>query len=143
MHLKDSLEQVFATNFVAYYRAHVAHVNVTGRNFVSDHKILGKIYEDLQENIDTLAEKLRTIQEFMPDSIAQVLSLTSRDDDAVMGSSDELLQLVLDDQLQLIELYHELVVAADDEDHDEIANYAQDRLAIHERFVWQLTSILE
>jgi starvation-inducible DNA-binding protein len=143
MHLKDSLEQVFATNFVAYYRAHVAHVNVTGRNFVSDHKFLQKIYEDLQENIDTLAEKLRTIQEFMPDSIAQVLSLSSRDDDAVMGSSDELLQLVLDDQLQLIELYRELVMAADDEDHDEIANYAQDRLAIHERFVWQLTSILE
>jgi starvation-inducible DNA-binding protein len=143
MHLKDSLEQVFATNFVAYYRAHVAHVNVTGRNFVSDHKFLQKIYEDLQENIDTLAEKLRTIQEFMPDSIAQVLSLSSRDDDAVMGSSDELLQLVLDDQLQLIELYRELVIAADDEDHDEIANYAQDRLAVHERFVWQLTSILE
>jgi starvation-inducible DNA-binding protein len=121
----------------------VAHVNVTGRNFVSDHKFLQKIYEDLQENIDTLAEKLRTIQEFMPDTIAQVLSLSSRDDDAVMGSSDELLQLVLDDQLQLIELYRELVMAADDEDHDEIANYAQDRLAIHERFVWQLTSILE
>jgi starvation-inducible DNA-binding protein len=143
MGLTESLEKTFATNFVSYYRAHVAHVNIQGRNFYSDHKFLQKIYEDLQDNIDTLAEKLRTIQEFMPDSIAQVLSLSVREDDAVAGSSDELLQLVLDDQLQLIELYRELEEAAEDEEHDEIANYAQDRLTVHERFVWQLTSILE
>ena len=41
--LHDVLEQVYATNFVAYQRAHASHMNVRGRNFMSDHKLLGKI----------------------------------------------------------------------------------------------------
>ena len=143
MGLTESLEKTFATNFVSYYRAHVAHVNIQGRNFYSDHKFLQKIYEDLQDNIDTLGEKLRTIQEFMPDSLGLVLALSACSDDTVAGSSDELIQFMLDDQLLLVELYRELEEAAEDEEHDEIANYAQDRLAVHERFIWQLRSTLD
>ena len=143
MHLDTALQQLFATNFVAYYRAHVAHVNVTGRNFVSDHKMLGRIYEDLQAAIDPIAEIIRTRDAVIPTSLDQVLSNSDIEDSDVEGSADDLLNTVLTDQLELIECYREVVVAAEDEGIIEIANYAQDRLLKHDTYVWQLRSILE
>jgi starvation-inducible DNA-binding protein len=143
MNLESQLEQVFATNFTSYYRAHVAHVNVTGRNFVSDHKILGKIYEDLQGNIDRLAEILRTLRAFMPANLDTVIELSVNNTAKVKGDAEELLQMVYDDQEVLIDEYIALIEVADEEGHSEIANYAQDRLAVHRKNCWMLRSILE
>jgi DNA-binding ferritin-like protein len=143
MDLDSALQQLFATNFVAYYRAHTAHVNVTGRNFVSDHKMLGRIYKDLQSAIDPIAEIIRTREAFMPTSLAQVLSNSDIEDEDVEGSADDLLNTVLEDQQELIECYRELITAAEDEGRVEIANYAQDRVLKHETYAWQLRSTLD
>ena len=75
--LQITLEETFAANFVSYYRAHVAHVNIQGRNFYQDHKLLQKIYEYFQDNIDTIAEKLRTIRAVMPHDLSTVIGLSS------------------------------------------------------------------
>jgi DNA-binding ferritin-like protein len=105
MTTQEQLQQVFADNFVAYYRTHVAHVNILGRNFVSDHKLLGKIYEDLQGQTDQIAELLRTLQEFMPASLDQVIGSSQISTDDVAGSAEDLLMLVRDDLAELKDCY--------------------------------------
>ena len=142
-HLQLVLEETFAANFVAYYRSHVAHVNIVGRNFASDHKLLKKIYEDLQDNIDSLAELLRTIGAKMPNDIATVLQISPFLDDPTEGDADELLQLVLDDQDKLIDLYKELDQAANEAGDIDISNFAQGRVGDHAKFRWMLRSTLE
>ena len=142
-HLQLVLEETFAANFVAYYRSHVAHVNIVGRNFASDHKLLKKIYEDLQDNIDSLAELLRTIGAKMPNDIATVLQISPFRDDPTEGDADELLQLVLDDQDKLIDLYKELDQAANEAGDIDISNFAQGRVGDHAKFRWMLRSTLE
>jgi len=143
MNLKSQLEQVFATNFQVYYRTHVAHVNIVGRNFYSDHKLLEGIYEGLQSNIDSLAEFLRTLKARMPASLMTVIDLSVTADNEVEGTADELLQFVYDDLEILIEEYMSLNEIADDEQHPEIANYAQDQLRLLRKSCWQLRSILD
>jgi len=143
MDLKYSLTQTFNSNFVAYYRSHVAHANTVGRNFYADHKLLQKIYEDLQGNIDTLAELLRTIRAKMPMSLMAVTADSAILDDDCMGDSDELLRLVYVDQQLLIEQYRDLYQTAELEGVVEIANYAQDRILTHQKFSWMLRSTLE
>jgi starvation-inducible DNA-binding protein len=140
--LIKKLAEVFATNFVAYYRSHVAHVNITGRNFYSDHKLLKKVYENLQENIDTLAEFLRTLETFMPESLADVMDLTSISDDMVMGDSDALLRLVCEDLQTLVGLYRELETEAEDAGQDQIANFAQDQETVLNKQIWMITSTI-
>ena len=54
--LQTVLEETFGGNFISYYRTHVAHVNIQGRSFYQDHKLLQKIYEYFQDNIDTIAD---------------------------------------------------------------------------------------
>ena len=83
MTTQEQLKQVFDDNFVAYFRSHVAHVKIRGRNFHSDHELLAGIYEDLQGQIDVIAELLRSLGEFMPASVGRVLDEAKIADDSV------------------------------------------------------------
>jgi len=140
---QDQLQQVFANNFVAYFRAHVAHVNTQGRNFYSDHKLLGKIYEDLQGQTDSIAELLRTVQEFMPTTLEAVLGTSQITDMPCEGSADSLLEDVRMDLLQLKGDHEELMIIAEEDGHKEIANYAQDRILTLAKYIWMLDSTLD
>ena len=139
---QEQLQEVFRDNFMAYYRSHVAHANVVGRNFYSDHKLLGKIYEHLQGNIDQLAELLRSLGEFMPASLESVTDEATIPDSNVMGTADDLLMLVRDDIMMLDEQYQELMRRATDESIDEVADFAQAEIRTLRKFMWMLDSTL-
>lgn len=138
----EQLTQVFNDNFVAYYRSHVAHVNVEGRNFTSDHTLLGGIYEDLQGQIDHIGELIRTLGEYMPCDIFDILDASEVRPSRIEGSADELLESVLGDLEILKGCYEELIAIATAEGHDEIANYAQDRVLAIAKNIWMLKSTL-
>jgi len=137
------LKQVFCDNFAAYTRSHIAHLNVTGRNFYSDHKLLNKIYDDLQDEIDTLGELIRALGAFAPLSLTEIMENSQVSIDAIDGSADALLSEVRSDLEQLKECYIELLKVSESEDLEEIANHAQDRLLVLEKFLWMLNSTLE
>lgn len=139
----EALQSLFRDNFVAYYHSQVAHVNITGRNFYSDHKLLGKIYESLQEEIDVIAEILRSIQEQMPTSLHSVIVDSVIEDLPVEGDADELLEHVQVMLEQLVESHQILAEAASEEDLEEIENYAQERILALEKQIWMLRSTLE
>jgi DNA-binding ferritin-like protein len=143
MTTESQLQQVFANNFVAYFRAHVAHVNTQGRNFYSDHKLLGKIYEDLQDQTDQIAELLRTLQEFMPTTLASIIESSQVIDQPCEGSADSLLEDVRADLEQLKGDHEELMMVAEEDGHKEIANYAQDRVLQLAKYIWMLDSTLD
>lgn len=136
------LTQVFNDNFVAYFRSHVAHVNIMGRNFHSDHELLGGIYEELQGEIDTLAELLRSLGAFMPNSVGETIANSHIEDTPLDGSSEELLAAIRDDLDHLKGCYQELNTVAEDEGYDEIANYAQERVLALAKHIWMLDSTL-
>jgi DNA-binding ferritin-like protein len=143
MTTQEQLQQVFANNFVAYFRAHVAHVNTQGRNFYSDHKLLGKIYADLQNQTDSLAELLRTVQEFMPTTLAEVMESSQITDMPCEGTADSLLEDVRADLEQLKMDHEELMMIAEEDGHKEIANYAQDRILQLAKYIWMIEATLE
>lgn len=138
----EQLTEVFNDNFVAYFRSHVAHVNIMGRNFQSDHALLGGIYEDLQDQIDHIGELLRTLDAFMPNDLVDVMQGSSVNTAPMSGSADDLLYDVRDDLEQLKRCYEELITVADSEGHKEIANYAQDRVLAVAKHIWMLNSTL-
>jgi starvation-inducible DNA-binding protein len=74
--LIDHMKVLFADNFSAYTKAHGFHVAEVGHKFYEYHKFYQKIYEYLQENIDTIAEGIRAIREIPPFSLARIIELT-------------------------------------------------------------------
>jgi DNA-binding ferritin-like protein len=138
----EQLTQIFKDNFVAYFRSHVAHVNIMGRNFHSDHELLAGIYEARQGQIDTIAELLRTLGEFMPCDLQEVIASAEVDSGELSGDSDFLLDMVKQDLEYLADQYRELIVVAELEDESQIANYAQDQVLSLAKQVWMLQSTL-
>ena len=139
----EQLTLVFNNNFVAQYRSHAAHANVTGRTFRSDHKMLGGVYERRQAEIDKIGEILRTMQEFMPTSLQDILNDATIPTDPIEGTADELLEAVMMDLEHLLGDYKELIKIASEEDLEEISNYAQDQALDLEKSIWMLRSTLE
>ena len=142
MKTAEQLTQVFNNNFVAYYRSHVAHVNILGRNSYSDHKLLQKIYEDLQDQIDTIAELLRSIDDYMPCEIQDVLNQSEISTAIFEEDSDGFLEGVKSDLELLKGTYEELMAVAEVEGHEEIANYSQDRILALAKQIWMLDATL-
>jgi DNA-binding ferritin-like protein len=143
MTTQEQLTQVFNDNFVTYFRSHAAHVNITGRNFRSDHKLLAGVYERRQAQIDQLGELLRSIDALMPCGIQDVLQDSQIDYSPIEGSADELLEAVRGDLELLKGSYEELMAVADDEGHAEISNYAQDQILDIAKSIWMLNSTLD
>jgi starvation-inducible DNA-binding protein len=138
----EQLTQIFRDNFVTYFRSHVAHVNVTGRTFRSDHKLLGGIYERRQAEIDKIGEILRTMDEYMPCDLSEVIAESHIDTGELSGSADHLLSMVQEDLEHLLDEFKELIVIASDEGLEEISNYAQDQALDIEKSLWMLRSTL-
>lgn len=138
----EQLTQVFNNNFVAYYRSHVAHVNIMGRNFQSDHTLLGGIYESLQSQIDTIGELLRSLDDYMPCEIQDVLNQSEIGTGIFEEDSDGFLHGVKDDLEILKGSYEALMAISEREGHEEIANYAQDRILALAKQIWMLNATL-
>jgi starvation-inducible DNA-binding protein len=145
MSVTTKLLDVYCDNFVAYYTFHAMHINVTGRNFESDHKLLGKIYEDAQSQIDTIGEMLRTIKLRVPTTFSEILETASiSEENTEFLSADQMLELALDLTEKLISCYREVISECDDDTEcAHISNFAQDRVLAHEKFAWKLRSTLE
>ena len=141
--LIQALQDLFATNFVAYTQSHIAHLNTKGRNFYSDHKLLEKVYEFLQDDIDTIGEKIRTIRGLAPDSISLITTRSSVRDHLVMGSADQLLEIVDEAIETLIEEYHRVYEEAEAVQYIDISNFAQDQIGQLAKLRWMIEATLD
>jgi len=140
--LESKLLEVFADNFVSYWSAHSNHINITGRNFYSDHKLLQKIYEDAQDQIDSIGEFIRTIESKVPATITDILELSTIGE-AVAEDADDRLRIVCENQEYMMDRYKELFDIATIMTDLDIANYAADRIRAHAKFKWMLESTID
>jgi len=144
MNTVDQLTETFCDNFVNSYRAHSCHFNIKGENFYSNHKLLQKIYEDSESIQDDLGELIRALDSLAPETISEILRTADMEDTTSNGTDAmSLLALVLDGQEHMINSYTKLMVIANDEGHEDVGNFAQDRIRQHKKFVWMLKASLE
>ena len=92
--------------------------------------------------IDVIGELLRSLQEFAPASIPYILDNTEISTYAFEEDADGFLLGVKNDLETLKGCYEELMVIADDEHHEEIANYCQDRILKLAKFIWMFDATL-
>ena len=138
------LEIIYGTNFVAYQRAHIAHMNTRGRTFYQDHKLLKKIYEYLQANVDVLGEKIQACGlGSVPTSIGETCNFSAIPDEELSGTSDDLLSAILEDLYQLIEVYHQVDRAGQAVNYPDVSNMAADHIGVIAAFCWRIEATLE
>lgn len=70
------LAKLLADEFLLYTKTRNAHWNVTGDNFHANHIFFENQYKQLDELIDSVAERMRKIGHFAPATIKSYLELT-------------------------------------------------------------------
>lgn len=71
------MKELLADQFVLYTKARNYHWNVTGPNFYGLHSAFEKIYDELAEDIDTLAERIRILGSKAPGTLKEFLTLST------------------------------------------------------------------
>lgn len=136
--LIDGLRVLLASNFVLYLKIHAAHWNVKGMFFYELHKLFEKQYEDLWENTDTIAEKIRQLDSMVSLTPQDQVSLSMiNPDQSVMDGKGYVLSFIQDHE-RMIFLLNKVFALAEAEGNQAIMNYLADRLDAHAKMRWFL-----
>jgi starvation-inducible DNA-binding protein len=136
--LIEGLRVLLATNFVFYAKVHAAHWNVRGMFFYELHKLFEKHYEDLWENVDTIAEKLRELDAMATITPAEQQSLSMIDSDQSIMEAKDYVTTFIKDHDKMIFLLNKVFQLAENENNQAIMNYLAERLDAHAKMRWFL-----
>jgi starvation-inducible DNA-binding protein len=141
--LSDLLKTLLGTQFAYYTKAHSFHWNVETTDFYQYHKFLQKIYEDAYGAVDTIAEYIRTLDEYAPGSLERFLELSVISGQTKVPRARLMFEELLSDSGRMVELLNECFAAATQENKQDIANFIAERLSQTNKFAWQLRSTLK
>ena len=141
--LADLLKTYLASTFSYYLKAHMFHWNVEGPDFGELHGFFSEIYEDAYSAVDTIAEQIRTTEEYAPGSLSRFQELSQIQDQIKVPRARLMLEELLADTQTMKDLSKQVFDVSTEEGRDDIANFAADRLAQHGKYMWQLKSYLK
>lgn len=136
--LGQTMKVVLADTFVMYMIAHKFHFNVEGRDFYQYHEMYQKIYEELWNAVDGIAEHIRALDEYVPFNFSRLQELTTIEDDSKIPTASAMVERLLatnDRVIASIQSALEQVKIAGDSG---IENYLGGRLEIHTKHGWFL-----
>ena len=141
--LIEAMKVYFATNFQYYVKSHGYHVNVTGADFFQYHKLFEMVYDDAQDNIDAIAEELRTLQAVVPFSTKRIMELSKIGNAEDSPSGLKMVKVLLDETEVVCETIRVAHALAETEKCFGLINYLEGRLDEHYKIQWMLRSTIE
>ena len=141
--LNEELTELLADVVSFYFRAHGAHWNVKGADFSEYHKLFLKIYEDVYESIDPIAENLRKLGSIAPFTLGSFLALRTIDDaPATLQDPIALANDLLAANDIVIDELSDAFDCATAYNQQGVANFLAGRIDQHQFWKWQLTASL-
>jgi starvation-inducible DNA-binding protein len=137
------LSDTQASLFVLFQKTWVYHWNVSGDDFYQFHKLFGKQYEAMFEEIDRITEHMRYLNiKPVPTfsritEVSHILEANSGLD--TMGMVRDLLE----GNQKIIELLSQVSEEAENQKSKSTINLVDDLNEAHGKFVWMLRSFLQ
>lgn len=141
--LSDALKQFLASTFAYYLKAQYFHWNVEGPDFGELHAFFAEIYKDAYSAIDTVAEYVRTEEEYAPGSFERFQELSLIPGQTKVPRARLMLEELLADTQTMKDLSKSLFDKATEAGREDIADFAANRQGSHGKYMWQLKSYLK
>ena len=139
--LADTLRKLLAEVFGFYFKAHSYHWNVEGPDFEQYHSFLGKFYEEVFGEVDTIAELIRTLDVYAPTSLAKLTTGTDIEEtEGVIPSGLAMIENLKTNNDRLLASLYTAYKDAEDASEFGISNAIQDLITTHEKQAWMLRS---
>lgn len=139
--LIQQLKVILGTNFALYFKSHAFHWNVEGPDFPEYHGFLGDFYDELFDNVDNIAEKIRMLGAYAPTSLTRMLELADIEEMDIIPNPMGMFMTLLEDNQRLIHHLRAGITAADNAGEPAISNFLQDLLDQRQKKNWMLKSI--
>lgn len=138
------LNTLLADEFTLGTKTRNAHWNVTGSNFYELHKIFGNQFTVIDEMIDGIAERVRTLGHFALGSMNDFLNVThmieEKDD---FRNSEMIIQTLVNDHETIIRIMRSDIIPISEKYKDlGTADFVTSLMEQHEKMAWMLRSSL-
>ena len=132
---------LLADEFVLYTKTRHAHWNVEGSDFYEKHKFFESQYEELDEMIDDVAERIRALGHYAPASLKAFLELThltemSREKNDGTGFVKVLLA---DHESIIIRMREKINLITNDYKDSGTGDFITGLMDTHEKMAWMLS----
>ena len=141
--LITSLKDLLASGYVLYHTAHGFHWNMKGEDFYEYHKLFLKIYEDIYESLDPIAENIVKLGGVAPFAMNELSSLSSiKEVSQVPKEMKELVEVFQEMNSQFIESVKKTFIIANNSNEQGVANFIAERIDQHQKWNWFLKASL-
>jgi starvation-inducible DNA-binding protein len=138
------MSKLLADEFILYTKTRNAHWNVEGGDFHAMHLFFESQYEQLDEIMDSVAERIRTIGHYAPATIKSYLKLThlTESGEDRNGSLDFIRELLSDHESIIEFLRSKITPFASTYKDLGTSDYITGLMETHEKMAWMLRSHL-
>jgi starvation-inducible DNA-binding protein len=138
--LQDLARKAFATTYGFMLMSADYHWNVAGPNFSEHHDLFGKIYKEVNHQIDIFAEQLKSIETWAPATFSQLHDTSSIVGEwtGVKYTPEEMLHNLYIANGKIVTDLMSAYTAAERAQEYGMANYLSERMAQHRKHGWML-----
>ncbi len=140
----EHLSIILADEFLLYSKTLNAHWNIEGPDFHAAHIYLETLYNQQQEIVDTVAEKIRTIGHYAPSQLSKYLELTHLSEKALKKNDSQTFfaDLLADHESIIVFLRENINPMAEKLKAEGISDYITGLMEYHQKTAWMLRSHL-
>lgn len=143
--VSEILSITLADEFVLLTKTKKAHWNIEGADFYNKHLFFEQQYSQLDEIVDSVAERIRTLGHYAPASLKEFLALTHLSE-SILEKNDSLTyinELLCDHESILIHLRENINNFATELCDAGTSDFITGLLETHEKMAWMLRSHLK
>jgi len=129
---------------LCYIPKHLVLIGIEGPDFHAAHLYLETLYNQQQEVVDTVAEKIRAIGHYVPAQLNKYLELTHLSEKAPNKNDSQTLfaDLLEDHETIIVSIRENIKPIADKLKAEGISDYITGLMEQHEKTAWMLRSHL-
>ncbi len=139
----DILQKLLANQYVLYTKTRNYHWNVEGPQFLQMHEFYERLYTELEEVFDAVAERIRQLGHYSEGRLKDFLSITDLLEQDYPVHQKEQVTNLLNDHETIIRLLRNAVDKLTDDVKDAgTADFVTGMMEKHEQWAWFLRSYL-
>lgn len=139
--IANGLTGVLSDSVVLMLKTQGYHWNITGPMFLPIHEITEKLYTDLFESIDVIAERVRALGELAPMSMTDMMSHARLNEEDTQRSAQGMIEQLVSDNEALVRHLREVAAMAARHSDGATEDLMNARMAAHEKATWMLRAI--
>lgn len=136
--IADALSDALADSFTLYLKTQGVHWNIVGPNFYGIHKLTQEQYEDLDQAIDALAERIRALGHLAPAAYGDFEKRSIIESKTTLSDARSMIETLVADNEAVAKRLRDAVKTAEDAEDVFTADMLTARIGKHEQNAWML-----